>query len=351
MRDAQGLFDQVVAFTAGREGEGPLTEAEVSEVLGLVGGSVLWKVAGRIAAGDARGLLEVARDIFLEGRDVKQFCLALLAFFRDLLVAGAVEDPAGLLERTPEEVEEFRALAREFGREKLHRCFRMTMEVERDVRQATSPQPILEMSLMRMAGLRPGVPLEAVLEKLRSVEAALGRADSSPHGPPASGRGTLPSGGGRTARETIPPLPAGSGAAVEETPKTAPPTGDQGDLWQRLIQEVGAVKEIAAHYLVGGRFVSVHSGEIKIGVAKPNFPFAERHKQVMMQAARRIWGEGSRVVLVPVAPPEEPPEDAAANGGPAARPAEGDAELRFIEQVLRDAEEIFGNGGEAGWTP
>ncbi|MFQ5694295.1 MAG: DNA polymerase III subunit gamma/tau, partial [Nitrospinota bacterium] len=113
MRDAQSLFDQVVAFAAGREDDGPLGEAEVSEVLGLVAGSVLWKVARMIARDDAPGLLEVARGIFQEGQDVKQFCLSLMGFLRDLRVAEGVEDPAGLLDLMPEEMEELRALAKE----------------------------------------------------------------------------------------------------------------------------------------------------------------------------------------------------------------------------------------------
>ena len=190
MRDGQSLFDQVVAYTGGggEERGRPLTEEEVSDALGLVSGSIVRKVADAIACEKTQGLLETVRDIFREGQDLKQFCISLMSFFRDLLVAEMVSaggdagargggdnpDPSGLLDLTPEEAREVTALAKTFGRERLHRCFRIAMDLERDVRLAASPQPVLEMSLLRMAGLRPSVSLEAVITKLGEVEAALG---------------------------------------------------------------------------------------------------------------------------------------------------------------------------------
>ncbi len=378
MRDAQSLFDQVVAYTGGREDGGPLGEAQVSEVLGIVAGSVVWKVGGMIAQGDARGLLEVIRDIFHEGQDVKQFCLALLGFFRDLLVAEVAEDASELLDRTPEEVRECRRLAQTFGREKLYRCFRMTMDVERDVRHATSPQPVLEMALLRMADLRVSVPLEAVLEKLRSVEDALGAAPSDASGlepsakmsarRPGSGSARSDSGGAAVERGGRPvPPPAASapqadvtpGMAQEAAPEKAvadePGSADQQGLWQRLLHEVGGLKKIVVHYLENGRLVSVGEGEVRIGVAGYDLQLAKANQQIIMEAVKRIWGEGKKILLVPVAPSAAPDsrDSAPRNGGQSDTPPEsgpggdnrGANSLKFMEEIFRDADEIFGDTG------
>jgi DNA polymerase III gamma/tau subunit len=331
-----------------------------------------------IAQGDARGLLEVARDIFNEGQDLKQFCLALIGFFRDLLVAGVVEDASDLLNRTPEEAREFQALARQVGREKLYRCFRMAMDVERDVRHATSPQPVLEMSLMRMADLRASASLGAVFEKLRAVEAAIGLAEGGASGPESSAKMTSrPRGSGeplpesgltpvvREDRQIRPPQGPGPSSPVETgvtkvaTPQKGgtaePDADDQQGLWQRLLQEVGGLKQIVVHYLENGRLVSVGKGQVEIGVAGYDLQLAKENQQVIMEAVRRIWGEGKRVHLVPVSPPvaAETPDSVPANGAPSDRPPEnvrtdedrGTNSIKFMEELFRDADEIFGDAG------
>ncbi|MFQ5914103.1 MAG: DNA polymerase III subunit gamma/tau [Nitrospinota bacterium] len=363
LRDGQSLFDQVVAYAGGRDEGGPLRESEVSEVLGLVAGTVVRKVAEMIAEGEARGLLEVVRDIFREGQDVRQFCVSLIGVFRDLLVAEMVAETSGLLEQTPEETQELRALAERFGREKLYRCFRTAMDVERDVRFATNPQPVLEMSLLRMASLRPVVPLEAVFEKLRSVEAALGLSESGPDQPPEPGTGQAVAADAPVAQQTSPPpspemqsLPLNADRVRETSPADLDDNARQR-LWQRLLQEVGSLKKLVVHYLEKGQLVSVGDGEVKVGVAGYNLNRAKDHQQVILQGVRRIWGERSRLLLVPVSPPADSgmPETASMNDDhgsahPSVEEPTADA-LRLIQEVLQDAEEIFGETGGAGREP
>ncbi|MDP6620212.1 MAG: DNA polymerase III subunit gamma/tau, partial [Nitrospinota bacterium] len=257
MRDAQNLFDQVIAYMGGEERGETLKEEEVSDALGLVSGSVIRKVADMIAREETQGLLEAVRDIFREGQDLKQFCISLMGFFRDLLVAEMVSaggggdhpDPSGLLELTPEEARELTALAKTFGRERLHRCFRIAMDLERDVRLAASPQPVLEMSLLRMAGLRPSVSLEAVMKKLGEVETALGGSGEQRRATvEAEKKSGTPSGGEEepaALEDAALPPPGGSsgGGTPNAAPIPEPDGGGQGGLWQRLLHEVEQSKK------------------------------------------------------------------------------------------------------------
>ena len=416
MRDAQSLFDQVVAYTGGGEGGGgeergrTLTEEEVSDALGLVSGSIVRKVADAIARDETQGLLEAVRDIFREGQDLKQFCISLMSFFRDLLVAEMVSagggggdhpDPSALLDLTPEEAGELTALAKTFGRERLHRCFRIAMDLERDVRLAASPQPVLEMSLLRMAGLRPSVSLEAVMKKLGEVEAALGgegggggesgeerRAtaeteeksetasrveagtapgveedaaaleDAAPLPPPGGSAGASSAHGSSAGGSST-----GGGTPDAVSPEAGPPPApdgggeDQRGLWQRLLHEVGQSKKTVLHYLEGGNLVSTDRGEVKIGVIRHNLLRAQTNQVVIMEAVRRIWGEGNKVVLVPVAEAEDagPAGGSPDNGVRAAGPAEsGTDPLKLMGDIFRDADEIFGDtgdGSEGGGEP
>ncbi len=381
MRDAQSLFDQVVAYTGGEERGRTLAEEEVSDALGLVSGSIVRKIADAIAREETQGLLEAVRDIFREGQDLKQFCISLMVFFRDLLVAEMVSagegggdnpDPSGLLDLTPEEARELTALAKTFGRERLHRCFRIAMDLERDVRLAASPQPVLEMSLLRMAGLRPSVSLEAVMTKLGEVEAALGGGGGKQGRATAEAEEKSGTASGveedTAALEDAAPLPppggsAGGGTPDAVSPEAGPPPEpdgggeDQQELWQRLLHEVGQSKKAVLHYLEGGNLVSTDRGEVKIGVIRHNLLRAQTNQAVIMEAVRRIWGEGNKVVLVPVAEAEDaaPAGGSPDNGVRAVGPAEsGTDPLELMGDIFRDADEIFGDtgdGSESGDEP
>jgi hypothetical protein len=113
------------------------------------------------------------------------------------------------------------------------------------------------------------------------------------------------------------------------------------------------------HYLEGGNLVSTDRGEVKIGVIRHNLLRAQTNQVVIMEAVRRIWGEGNKVVLVPV-PVAEAEDTGSAGGSPdngvrAAGPAEsGTDPLKLMGDIFRDADEIFGDtgdGSEGGGEP
>ncbi len=367
MRDAQSLFDQVVAYAGGLEDGASLTEGEASEVLGLVSGSVIRRIAGMIAEDDPEGIVDTVRTIFSEGQDIRQFCISLMNFFRDLLIVESVHDPAGLLEMTEEEARELPDLAKKFGREKLYRCFQKLMDMERQVRLAPNPQPVLEVALLMMAEMRPSSSLQAVMEKLNAVEAAMaaGAVQPSPD--------RAPEGESRAAyeppeahppspenRETAPgPFPdTGSAETVREAepPPFSPDADDQQGLWNRLIHEIEALRPPLTRYFDDGRLVSVAEGEVTLGLVGYNLNLAKDHKLVIQEAVSRVLGKGNKVTLVPTDRPGQQEragessgasEADAENGGPPAQPGEVSSDvLKHMSEVLRDADEIFGEGDD-----
>ncbi|RMF77613.1 MAG: DNA polymerase III subunit gamma/tau, partial [Nitrospirae bacterium] len=85
LRDAESLFDQVVAF-------GEVTAATVQEVLGLVDRGVLSEAVRRIAARDRAGLLALVDEVVAAGHALDLFVRGLAEQLRHLLVlrlAGA----------------------------------------------------------------------------------------------------------------------------------------------------------------------------------------------------------------------------------------------------------------------
>ena len=364
LRDAQGLFDQVVAYVGedrtskgSKEAAAPLEEAEVADLLGLVGRSALRQVAERIVSQDAKGLLEFVLEVFMAGQDVKQLCLALMNYFRDLLVALVAEDSAQLVDLTPEEAKELKGLAQNMGQEKLQRCFHLLMETEREIRYAASPQVILEMALLKMASLRPLVAVADILAKVRSIEASLGL--STPESPAKDNN--------LEKRTESPPPPVPPDV---EPPKVAePPSSDlfvssnaspqpvevhqaevhqKEGLWEKLMEEVEVVKKPLAGYLHNAQLVHADAGEVVIEVPDGrngyDYTMVMEHKRSLEVAVRKVLGERVRVRVQPGVPPE--PRGGQAAEPPPPPPRRDTRSVEAETEILRDAEEIFGASSE-----
>ncbi len=371
MRDAQSLFDQVVAYAGGGEDGTSLTEGKVSEVLGLVSGSVIRKIALMIAEDDPESIVNTVRTIFSEGQDVRQFCASLMNFFRDLLVVESVRNPKSLLDMTEEEIRELPGLAKKFGQEKLHRCFRKSMEMEREVRIASNPQPVLEVALLRMGAIRPSASLQAVMEKLNAVSETLetgvtppsldlggevgGRGKDEnpdlPEPPPSSKVDNL-----KSPPESDAPVPT---SKLPESPSSAEQDG-QG-LWNNLMQEFEAQALPVLRYFDGGRLVSVTEGEVVLGLVGYNLNLALDHQVVIQETVSQVLGKGRKVTLLPIEQSDpqggglktnDTAEAKDKNGGP---PTGSDMEsadpLKHMSRVLRDADEIFGDAGGSDDSP
>ena len=182
--------------------------------------------------------------------------------------------------------------------------------------------------------------------------------DAAPLPPPGGSTGDS-SVGGSSARGSSTGGGTPDAVSPEDGPSPEPDGGgeDQRGLWQRLLHEVGQSKKAVLHYLEGGNLVSTDRGEVKIGVIRHNLLRAQTNQAVIMEAVRRIWGEGNKVVLVPVAEAEDaaPAGGSPDNGVRAAGPAEsGTDPLELMGDIFRDADEIFGDtgdGSESGDEP
>jgi hypothetical protein len=108
--------------------------------------------------------------------------------------------------------------------------------------------------------------------------------------------------------------------------------------------------------------VSAAGGEVQIGLAGFNLNRARDHQQILMEAVKRVWGEGNRLRLVKlsetgtgeVSPAAATPAAPRVNGDQPAEEAAPESAadtLKFMEKILRDADEIFGDSDDPPSTP
>ncbi len=216
MRDGQSLLDQVLSFA-----DGAITEAQAAEILGLVDRSLLHELMHAVARGEADQTIEVYGRIIEFGVDIRSLAADILTLLRHATVIAAVRDPDRLVDLPTEEIGSLREMGREAGVEGLGRRFDLLSGAMDEIARSDAPDMVLEMTLVRMARVRPFVPVDELVERLLALERRIAGGGIS-EAPP--GRGGGPGRDPRTERPRPPrrPEPPPMARASEPAPQAAP---------------------------------------------------------------------------------------------------------------------------------
>jgi len=188
MRDGQSLLDQVLSFA-----DGPITEDQAAEILGLIDRKLLHELLRAVVHGESDTVLRTYAEITQFGVDSRSLANELLTLLRHATVASLLEDTVRLIDLPVEETQALGDLAREAGVEAVQRRFDILSSATDEIARSDTPELVLEMALVRMARVRPFVPVDALVERLLDLErrvmsgriAGRGAAAPKPAGRPA----------------------------------------------------------------------------------------------------------------------------------------------------------------------
>jgi len=286
MRDAQSIFDQVIAFAGKTVGV-----KDVTEILGLVSDEVFWMLDEAVIEGNVEGAIKIADRVVDEGRDVRRFIEELIAHYRDLLVALSSQDPEKVLDLPGETVKKVAEVAPRFNRDQLLHIIEVLAAAEEQLRYAISPQVTLEVALIKLVRSRDRVPLETVLERIEELRGQQG-APGPPGQPRQAPQGDLFSGGKKKPSALRPIAPEATSAAPSSyappepassavlEPLSAEDASDFGDLWQRVVGALDGQPPSLRASIVAGKILSFENDELVIG-------FDEAHVYQREQLSKR----------------------------------------------------------------
>ncbi|TBO54690.1 DNA polymerase III subunit gamma and tau, partial [Streptomyces kasugaensis] len=219
VRDSMSVMDQLLAGA----GEGGVTYAMATALLGYTEGSLLDSIIEAFASGDGAAAFEVVDRVIEGGNDPRRFVADLLERLRDLVILAAVPDAGekGLIDAPADVVERMTAQASVFGAAELSRAADLVNTGLTEMRGATSPRLQLELICAR-------VMLPAAYGDERSVQARLDRLE---RGVGAAAPGGTGARGGAGAGAPV--VDSGGGPAAGYVPgpeahAVAPPTGPSG---------------------------------------------------------------------------------------------------------------------------
>ncbi len=300
MRDAQSLLDQVISY-GGKE----IGDEDITEVLGLIDQKTLSDTIEAISNGDAGRCMEIVEHIYHFGYDLQHFCRELLQSLRNLILIKVSQRPEGLMELPEEELGILKKQAERFQFDQLNHLFSLLLKGEEEVAQSTFPRTMLEMTLIRMATLRPILPIDEILKRLEVLEKAPPSKGSKEEEPSSSGRTMSSSypekgrGGDKTSqmvREEIKSgeflekeepsaglvkemesLPSEETMDTEDSQKEEEGRGEFQKIceetWKGLVDFTRARNPVLGSFLVLGDLVHLSDEKIEIGFEKDSFHY------------------------------------------------------------------------------
>lgn len=249
LRDAESIFDQVVAYAQGR-----VTVEAVRDVLGATPREAVVRLVQAMAAGNLADVLARLDDLVAAGKDLPQLLQDLMLATREMLRACLGVHPEG-------EWRELHEAGVALGPAKVAEALRLLGEAEKRLREATQQQLAVELALAEITHLwaEPSAQERALSLAKAAAEtpkpSGVATSSGRPHrGPTEPERASLaPETGPTRLRKQAAP-PAETNKPGTRRPAAAQPTGDRppGGDQAHAAEPFGAEEvETAAHEEAG----------------------------------------------------------------------------------------------------
>jgi len=248
MRDAQSILERIISY-AGEKVE----EEQVQEVLGVLDQRLLSEFSSALVERDDKKCLDVIDRIYASGYDLKQAYYSLLEQVRNLLIIKISPDPSRLIGLSDAGISELREQSGKISAEEIQGLFKLLLQSEEEMQRSPFPKLILEMTILRMVQLRPSLPLDEIITKLRILEGRLLK--ENVQSTPVPGDAVVP--------EDIP--------SVTKESSSPPSSEEKEEVWRRFLEEVQRKKASLASMLEQATLLTLTAEKIEIGINQDSF--------------------------------------------------------------------------------
>jgi DNA polymerase-3 subunit gamma/tau len=180
MRDALSLLDQVISCS-----EGPVDHNHVLDILGVVDRDVVFAVTSAIFRKDIPDILEILDEIYGRGHDIRKFYADLIEHVRNLMVVKSGKRVSRLVDVPTREIDLMKEQVKPVSETYLSQILDMLFKEESGIRFSSNPRVAMEMACIKMAQIKPALPIETLIEKLDTLKKKTDFKNESHDGPVA----------------------------------------------------------------------------------------------------------------------------------------------------------------------
>lgn len=166
MRDALSILDQCIAFYLGEE----ITFNKVLDVLGAVDTSVFTNIVTALEEKNVKKCMDIMELVFVQGRDLPQFIIDLIHYFRNLLVLKNLGDSEVIVEMSEENIAILKQQSHSLKEDGIIYYIKCFSELESRIKQASQKRVLIEVELMKLCQPSTESSLLGVLDRLSQLE-------------------------------------------------------------------------------------------------------------------------------------------------------------------------------------
>ncbi len=174
LRDVLSLLDQVIAYGGESEPDSgkkrTVTPDLVSETLGLVDQERLFELTDAVGEKDTSKGILILNQLIDSGIDLPEFVNSLLQHLRNLLMTKVGGDSIMLFDLTDNYIQKYKEKSSAFSEGDLLRMTKVVADLNVNLKRASDPRILLEMTLMKLLKMESSVNLAEVLDKLNLLE-------------------------------------------------------------------------------------------------------------------------------------------------------------------------------------
>ncbi|MBD3291292.1 MAG: DNA polymerase III subunit gamma/tau [Armatimonadia bacterium] len=148
MRDAESIFDQVIAY-----GRGDVTLQVVNSILGVTDADLLTAIADAVADSDIESVFSLVDEIVTSGKDIGQLLEDLSLHYRDLLRLSLGATPPAWMRAAADGEERMQSQARAMGPRRIGEIIEELGEASARIRDTAQKPLLLEVTLAHMASI------------------------------------------------------------------------------------------------------------------------------------------------------------------------------------------------------
>ena len=297
LRDAESLFDQVMAFS-----ESEITMDSVKQVLGLVDRKIYFEILQSIHEANSPHVLKLLEVVFESGVEVEEFSFGLLEVIRKLLFSK-IQGSAEGIDSTEEDKAKYDDLVTKFKSEDLLRILQMMMDTHSQLSKSIAPRFRLEIVLVRMAMMGRTVDIAQLLAKVDPAEVVPGSTPDSLNRSELFSDSAYP----ERSQDKI----TGSNESAEKnknatqkdiTNKLSSEIDENKlrKLWPELVEGVKAVKPTLFNFLKEARILGIDRRTINLALSKKDsfqFNQVNKNKEDIERLLSEKFGELLKINL------------------------------------------------------
>jgi DNA polymerase-3 subunit gamma/tau len=161
MRDALSLLDQIMAYS-----EEGASEDQILDILGAVERKAIFDLSSALLTGDALKALDLLDKIHNHGHDLKRLSMQITEHFRHLIIVKMGHGRAPLVDVPAHELTSMERQVENTPLESINQIFTNLFQTGERIRFSPQPKLALEMLFIKVAQLKPVVPLDEIITKL-----------------------------------------------------------------------------------------------------------------------------------------------------------------------------------------